>query len=98
MRFRINHAAVIAQANAIAQLSEDLQLQINQLNTMEQNLRAGWSGPAATAYFASVVELRNQIASQRTQITALANVIRNSANAIQRADEAAARRLAEIRF
>jgi WXG100 family type VII secretion target len=96
VQFRINHVAVIAQANAIARLADDLQAQIKKLNLMEQKLRAGWRGQAANAFLDRATELRAEINTQRQQMAALANTIRNAANAIQRADEEAARQAANL--
>jgi WXG100 family type VII secretion target len=96
VQFRINHAAVISQANAISALANDLQTQINRLNAMEQNLSAGWRGRAANTFLARATELRTEINTQRQQMVTLANTIRNAANAIQRADEEAARRAAAL--
>jgi len=86
----------MAQANAIANLANDLQTQINRLDAMEQSLRAGWKGRAANAFLARASELRMELNTQRQQMVNLATAIRNTANAIQQADEKVAKKAATL--
>lgn len=81
MQFGINHA--MAQSTAIERLANDLQAQLNRLNTMEKHLRNEWEGPAAEAFYARISELRADFDSQRQQMEMLAATIRNTANQLQ---------------
>ena len=83
MGFRISHASVMAQANAIAELANDLQFQINRLNAMEQNLRTGWRGQAANAFYVCVSDFRTELNQQRQQMADLAITICNDTDQIQ---------------
>jgi WXG100 family type VII secretion target len=87
--FRINHRAVMAQVNVIQGLADNLQAQLNRCNAVETELRSGWQGRASNAFLARVSLLRSELSTQRNQMVALANTIRETANAIQRADQAA---------
>lgn len=97
MTFRINHSRVVSQANTIANLANSLTAEINRLNAMEQHLRSVWTGQTSNVFRSRVSAMRTELNMQRQQMANLAATIRRTADAIQRADEEAARRAASLR-
>ena len=96
MKFRINHSQVIRQANSIAGDASDLAGQINLLDQLEQDCRSVWKGESADAFIAKLRDLRNEMNRTQKQMNKLASTIKICADRIQREDEEAARRAAEL--
>lgn len=96
MGFRINYSKVISQANDIAGDASQLDAQIKYLAQLEQDCRSAWKGEAADAFLAKLSELRSEMTRTKSQMTTLASTIKYCADRIQREDEEAARRAAEL--
>lgn len=96
MRFRINYNKVISQANSIAGDASELAAQIRQLEQLEQECRSAWKGEAADAFLAKLSTLRGEMTRTKSQMSTLASTIKYCADRIQREDEEAARRAAEL--
>ena len=97
MGYRINHAKVISQANSIADCASRLLEQSNQLSFMEQSIRSAWKGQASDAFFSRVSILRGEVNTARQQIATLASTIKYCADRIQREDDEAMRRAADLK-
>lgn len=97
MKYRINHAKVVSQANSIADDAAQLSAQIKLLEQMEQDCRAAWKGQAAGAFLQKLNTLRNKMIRTESQISSLASTIRYCADRIQREDEEAERRAAALK-
>lgn len=96
MGFRINYSKVISQANDIAGDASQLDAQIKYLSQLEQDCRSVWKGEAADVFLAKLRELRNEMIRTKSQMATLASTIKYCADRIQREDEEAARRAAEL--
>lgn len=96
MGFRINYSKVISQANDIAGDASQLDAQIKYLAQLEQDCRSVWKGEAADVFLAKLSELRGEMTRTKNQMTTLASTIKYCADRIQREDEEAARRAAEL--
>lgn len=96
MGFRINYSKIISQANDIAEDASQLDAQIKYLAQLEQDCRSVWKGETADAFLAKLRELRNEMIRTKSQMATLASTIKYCADRIQREDEEAARRAAEL--
>lgn len=97
MKYRINHAKVISQANEICENADQLSAQIRILNQLEQECRVCWKGEAADAFIANLNQLKSEMTRTRTQITDLASTVKYCADRIQREDKEAECRAAILR-
>lgn len=97
MKYRINHAKVIAQANSISDNADQLNAQIKLLNQLEQECRSCWKGDAADTFISKLNQLRNEMAKTKTQMVGLASTIKYCADRIQKEDEAQERRAAALK-
>ena len=66
VRFRINHARVISQANVIRTNADDLAAQLKLLQQMEQDCRAAWQGPAGETFRGKLAELHSEMTVPRS--------------------------------
>lgn len=96
MQFRINHSQVIRQANSIAGDAAELSGQIKLLDQLEQDCKSVWKGEAADTFIAKLRVLRDEMSRTQKQMSNLASTIKECANRIQREDEAAAERAADL--
>lgn len=96
MKYRIDYAKVIAQANAIAENAAELSAQVKLLEQMEQNCRVAWKGEASDAFLAKLSTLRSEMSRTRSQMSTLASTIKYCADRIQREDEEVAERAASL--
>lgn len=96
MRYRIDYHKVISQANSIAGDASELASQIKLLEQLEQDCRSAWKGDAADAFIAKLSALRSEMSRTQSQMSTLASTIKYCADRIQREDEEAARRAAEL--
>lgn len=96
MQFRINYDKVMRQATSLANDASDLARQINLLKELEQDCSSVWKGDAADTFRKKLRELRSEMTSTQKQMTNLVSTIKDCANRIQREDEAAAERAAEL--
>ena len=96
MKYRINYAKVIAQANAVAEKASELSAQIKLLEQMEQDCQVAWKGEASDAFLAKLRTLRSEMSRTKSQMSTLASTIKYCADRIQREDEEAAERAANL--
>lgn len=89
---RINYSKVIAQANAINQLANDFNTQIKGIETMEQEVRANWQGPASEELLKQMNLLKAEMSNTYRKTANLANTIKNVAMRIKREDDKDAER------
>ena len=97
VRFRINHARVISQANVIRKNADDLASQLQLLQQMEQDCRAAWQGPAGETFRGKLAELHSEMTRTQKQLAQLAETITTCADRIQQEDQWAAERAAALR-
>ena len=97
MGYRINHSKVVSQANTIADCASRLSQQVNQLSIMEQSIRSAWKGQASDAFFSRASALRGEVNTARQQIAILASTIKYCADRVQREDEEAMRKAANLK-
>ena len=97
MGYRINHSKVVSQANTIADCASRLSEQANQLSFMEQSIRSAWKGQASDVFFSRVSSIRGEVNTARQQIATLASTIKYCADRIQREDDEAMRRAANLK-
>ena len=97
MKYRINHAKVVMQANEINDQAQQLSAQIRQLEQLEQMCRSAWQGQAADIFLQKVSGLRAEMFRTKSQISTLASTIRYCADRIQREDMEAERRAAALK-
>jgi WXG100 family type VII secretion target len=92
MKYRINHAKVIAQAYSIQENANRFNEQIQQLTQLEQDCRSCWKGEAADAFLAKLNQLKDELTRTSQQMSNLASTIKYCADRIQREDQEAERR------
>lgn len=96
MRFRIDYHKVISQANSIEGDASELAAQIKRLEQLEQECKSAWKGEAADTFLAKLSTLRGEMSRTKSQMSTLASTIKYCADRIQREDEEAARKAAEL--
>ena len=97
VRFRINHARVISQANVIRKNADDLAAQLKLLQQMEQDCRAAWQGPAGETFRGKLAELHSEMTRTQKQLAQLAETITPSPDRNHRDAQWAADRDAALR-
>lgn len=90
--FRINYEVVIAQAEQIYDLSDDLNREIAKLEELLSSVRSSWQGPASEAYQNQLLALITDMKTTKYNMSRVSSTIKTVANKIQNEDE----RLAEI--
>lgn len=87
----IDYANAIRQANKLNEIADECSEIINSLKTITDKLKDYWDGEAANAFIEKLIESQKQNAKIKSEINDTAQLIKNVANAIKRADEEAAR-------
>lgn len=97
MKYRINYAKVISQADAVVEGASEVSAQIRLLEQIEQNCRAAWKGQAAEVFIARLGALRTEMNRTKNQMSTLAATIKYCADRIQREDQQAEERAAALK-
>lgn len=97
MKYRINYAKVISQADAVMEGASEVSAQIRLLEQIEQNCRAAWKGQAAEVFIARLGALRTEMNRTKNQMSTLAATIKYCADRIQREDQQAEERAAALK-
>ena len=97
MKFRIDHARVISQADVIRKNADGLAAQLKLLQQMELDCGAAWQGPAGETFQGKLAELRSEMTRTQKQLAQLAETITTCADRIQQEDQWAAERAAAMK-
>ena len=97
VKFRIDHARVISQANVIQKNADVLAAQLKLLKQMELDCGAAWQGPAGETFQGKLAELRSEMTRTQKQLAQLAETITTCADRIQQEDQWAAERAAALK-
>lgn len=87
----IDYANAICQANKLNEIADECNEIINSLKSIADRLNNHWDGEAANAFIEKLGESQKQNAKIKSEISDTAQLIKNVATAIKRADEEAAR-------
>jgi WXG100 family type VII secretion target len=85
--FRINYNQVVGQANAICDLSGDLDREIQKLENILNSVESSWKGPASTAYQNHLKILIADMRKTKYSMSSVSSTIINVATRIQQEDE-----------
>lgn len=97
MKYRINHAKVISQANSVNDCASQLSAQIKALEQLEQDCRQVWKGDAANAFLTKLQGLRSEMNRTKSQIANLSATIKYCADKIQKEDNEMAEKAASLK-
>ena len=85
--FRINYGQVVGQANEISNLANDLNREVQKLESILSTIQSGWKGPASTAYQNHLNLLIADMRQTGGSMSSVASTIKSVAWQIQQEDE-----------
>lgn len=89
---RINYERVMQQANQISNLGGDLEKIARELRVMMETMPNAWQGSAAQAYLSVCEDLKNRVHRTSSEINAVSQTIKTTAQRIHNEDLRMSRR------
>ncbi len=96
MANRIQYDRVVAQANSIKDLANDLNREITNAENLLDCIKREWKGPASDAFQQQLLMLIADMKATKYDMSSVSTTIKNTAARIQEEDEAQADPVADI--